>query len=40
MAEKGGLMLLKLVLLLSLSTGALGYRSGGFRAFYFVQQVT
>ncbi|XP_057542576.1 ribonuclease 1-like [Amaranthus tricolor] len=32
------LIRLKLVVLLSLSTLALGYRTGGFRAFYFVQQ--
>ncbi|KNA22863.1 hypothetical protein SOVF_029720 [Spinacia oleracea] len=38
MGENRGLMLFKLVILLSLSTGALGYRTGGFRAFYFVQQ--
>ncbi|KAL2903936.1 Ribonuclease 1 [Bienertia sinuspersici] len=38
MGEKGASMLLKLVIVLSLSTVGLGYRTGGLRAFYLVQQ--
>ena len=34
------LLILNLVIVLSLSNVALGYRTGGLRAFYFVQQVT